>query len=177
MTAVLAPPKGTSWCRVCAQPGAPHPRDVDLVVHVGRRFPCRVRPRALVLPQRLVDEMVGHARRDHPVEACGVLVGRGPAPERCIPLVNASGSTTAYEVDLFALLAMHSEIAWSGEEVRVVYHSHTATAAYPSRMDVEHANQDGAVYVIVSTRDPEHAEVRAYRIVGGSVVEVPVQVR
>ena len=37
------------------------------------------------------------------------------------------------------------------EEPVVVYHSHTATEAYPSRTDITYANEPGAHYVLVST--------------------------
>ena len=40
------------------------------------------------------------------------------------------------------------------EEPVVIYHSHTATEAYPSRTDISYANEPGAHYVLVSTRDP-----------------------
>jgi [CysO sulfur-carrier protein]-S-L-cysteine hydrolase len=57
----------------------------------------------------------------------------------------------------------------------VIYHSHTATEAYPSRTDIALAAEPGAHYVIVSTRDPERAELRAFRIVDGIVTEEEVR--
>ena len=45
------------------------------------------------------------------------------------------------------------------EEPVVIYHSHTATEAYPSRTDISYANEPGAHYVLVSTRDPRAAGV------------------
>jgi len=50
-----------------------------------------------------------------------------------------------------------------------------ATEAYPSRTDISFAGWPEAHYVLVSTRDPQHAEVRSYRIVDGAVTEEPVQ--
>ena len=38
------------------------------------------------------------------------------------------------------------------EEIVVVYHSHTATEAYPSRTDISLATEPQAHYVLVSTR-------------------------
>jgi proteasome lid subunit RPN8/RPN11 len=61
------------------------------------------------------------------------------------------------------------------EEPVVIYHSHTATEAYPSRTDVNLAAEPGAHYLLVSTREPETAEIRSYRIVDGAVTEEPVQ--
>jgi proteasome lid subunit RPN8/RPN11 len=62
------------------------------------------------------------------------------------------------------------------EEPIVVYHSHTATEAYPSRTDVSYAAEPSAHYVLISTRDPERHELRSYRIVEGRVTEEPVEI-
>ncbi|MGH3634073.1 MAG: Mov34/MPN/PAD-1 family protein, partial [Mycobacterium sp.] len=65
----------------------------------------------------------------------------------------------------------------AGDEVPVViYHSHTATEAYPSRTDVSLAAEPDAHYVLVSTRDPDQHELRSYRIVDGVVTEEPVTI-
>jgi [CysO sulfur-carrier protein]-S-L-cysteine hydrolase len=62
----------------------------------------------------------------------------------------------------------------------VVYHSHTATEAYPSRTDIGLANEPGAHYVLVSTREQGNndgpVEFRSYRIVDGEVTEEDVAV-
>jgi proteasome lid subunit RPN8/RPN11 len=58
----------------------------------------------------------------------------------------------------------------------VIYHSHTATEAYPSRTDISLAGEPDAHYILVSTRDPDEHELRSYRIVDGAVTEEPVTV-
>jgi proteasome lid subunit RPN8/RPN11 len=62
------------------------------------------------------------------------------------------------------------------EEPVVVYHSHTATEAYPSRTDISLAQEPGAHYVLVSTREPDMEELRSFRIVDGEVREEEVRV-
>jgi len=62
------------------------------------------------------------------------------------------------------------------EEPVVIYHSHTATQAYPSRTDISYASEPGAHYVLVSTRDPDQVEFRSFRIVDGVVIEEEVKV-
>ena len=51
-------------------------------------------------------------------------------------MVNAAGSPTFYEFDSTDLLALYKEMDARDEEPVVVYHSHTATEAYPSRTDI-----------------------------------------
>ena len=66
------------------------------------------------------------------------------------------------------------------EEPVVVYHSHTATEAYPSRTDIGLAMEPNAHYVLVSTREHGNndgpVEFRSYRIIDGEVTEEEVDV-
>ena len=62
------------------------------------------------------------------------------------------------------------------EEPVVIYHSHTATEAHPSRTDIKLAGEPGAHYVLVSTRETDTTEFRSFRIVDGEVTEEPVEI-
>ena len=132
----------------------------------------------LIISQDLYDQIVAHARADHPDEACGVLAGPAGSdrPERFIPMINAARSPTFYEFDSTEQFALWNEMDERDEEPVVIYHSHTATEAYPSRTDITLASEPGAHYVLVSTRDPATAEFRSYRILDGQVTEEPITV-
>jgi proteasome lid subunit RPN8/RPN11 len=132
----------------------------------------------LRIDRAIHDAIIAHARRDHPDEACGVVAGPegSDRPERFIPMLNAARSPTFYEFDPADLLALYKQMDAAGEEPVVIYHSHTATEAYPSRTDINLAAEPGAHYVLVSTRDPDTAEFRSYRIVDGEVTEEPVEI-
>src|SRR3712207_2964364 len=95
-------------------------------------------------------------------------------------MVNAAGSPTFYEFDSYDLLQLYKEMDARDEEPVVVYHSHTATEAYPSRTDIGLASEPGAHYVLVSTREHGNSEgpveFRSYRIVDGAVTEEKVSV-
>ena len=135
----------------------------------------------LEIAQSTYDEIVAHARRDHPDEACGVVagpVGSG-RPERFVPMLNAAMSPTFYEFDSGDLLKLYREMDDRDEEPVIIYHSHTATEAYPSRTDITYANEPGAHYVLVSTADTDDAgpfQFRSYRILEGEVTEEEVKV-
>jgi [CysO sulfur-carrier protein]-S-L-cysteine hydrolase len=132
----------------------------------------------LTIGRDVLDAILEHARRDHPDEACGVVAG--PAgrdrPERFVPMVNAARSPTFYEFDSADLLRLYRELESRDEDPVVIYHSHTATEAYPSRTDVAYASEPAAHYLLVSTRDPDREEVRSFRIVDGVVTEEEVRV-
>ncbi|MFE9684304.1 Mov34/MPN/PAD-1 family protein [Streptomyces sp. NPDC006285] len=135
----------------------------------------------LTITQALVDQIVAHARRDHPDEACGVIAGpEGTGrPERFVPMLNAAMSPTFYEFDSGDLLKLYREMDDRDEEPVVVYHSHTSTEAYPSRTDVSLAGEPNAHYVLVSTADTDGLgdfQFRSFRIVDGEVTEEEVTV-
>jgi proteasome lid subunit RPN8/RPN11 len=141
----------------------------------------------LTIDRATHDAIVEHARRDHPDEACGVVAGPvgSDRPARHVPMLNAAMSPTFYEFDSGDLLTLYRDMDDNDEEPVVIYHSHTATEAYPSRTDISLAQEPGAHYVLVSTRGiagPEGApesgpvDFRSFRIVDGVVSEEEVTI-
>lgn len=132
----------------------------------------------LVIRRDLVEAMVAHARADHPDEACGVIAGPegSDRPERFIAMANAERSPTFYRFDSGEQLKVWRAMDENDEVPVVIYHSHTATEAYPSRTDISLAQEPDAHYVLVSTRDPHEHELRSYRILDGVVTEEPVDI-
>jgi proteasome lid subunit RPN8/RPN11 len=130
----------------------------------------------LTLDRATYDAIVAHARTDHPDEACGLVALRDGRPTRVIPMTNVERSPTFYVMDSGELFQAFKSMRDNGEddEEFVIYHSHTATEAYPSRTDVSIAAYPDAHYVLVSTRDPDEVELRSYRIVDGVVTEEEV---
>ena len=124
-----------------------------------------------------VDEMIAHARQDHPDEACGVIVGPegSDRPTRLVRMINADRSPTFFRFDPTEQLQLARQLDAADEEIIVVYHSHTATEAYPSRTDISYAAEPQAHYVLVSTAESGREEgpvsVRSYRIIDGQVTE------
>ena len=135
----------------------------------------------LRISSELVEAMVAHARTDHPDEACGVIAGPAGSdvPTRFIPMINAARSPTFYEFESSDLLRLYREMDANNEDPVVIYHSHTATEAYPSRTDVSYASEPFAHYVLISTRETGTEdgpyELRSFRIVDGVVTEEPVE--
>lgn len=136
----------------------------------------------LEISKELIDQMVAHARRDHPDEACGVIAGpaNSDKPQRFIPMINAARSTTFYEFETHDLLALYKEMDARNEDPVVIYHSHTATEAFPSRTDIAYASEPYAHYVLISTRETGQEEgpfeLRSFRIVDGKVEEEEIEI-
>ena len=130
----------------------------------------------LELPQEMVDRVVAHARRDHPDECCGVIAGAGGSATRLFEMSNAERSPTGFVFDSAEWLRVYREIDDADEEPLAVYHSHTATEAYPSRTDVRWSATAGFPHwLLVSTRS-EDLELRSFTISGGVVTEEEVRV-
>jgi [CysO sulfur-carrier protein]-S-L-cysteine hydrolase len=132
----------------------------------------------LTIDRAIRDAIVAHARRDQPDEACGVVAGAegSDRPTRYIPMVNAERSPTFYRFDSIEQLKVWREMDEQDEEPVVIYHSHTATEAYPSRTDIAYASEPNAHYVLVSTRSKDQTDFRSFRITDGVVTEEPVTV-
>lgn len=130
----------------------------------------------------LYDDIVAHARRDHPDEACGVVAGLEDTdvPARFVPMTNAERSPTFFRFDPTEQLKVWREMDDRDEVPVVIYHSHTATEAYPSRTDISYAAEPEAHYVLVSTAESGAGEgpveFRSFRIVDSVVSEEEVEV-
>jgi proteasome lid subunit RPN8/RPN11 len=135
----------------------------------------------LTIGQAIRDAIISHARADHPDEACGVVAGPAGSdrPVRFIPMANAERSPTFYRFDSAEQLKVWRRMDERDEEPVIIYHSHTATEAYPSRTDLAYASEPEAHYVLVSTRDTDglgEFQFRSFRVVDGVVTEEEVRV-
>jgi proteasome lid subunit RPN8/RPN11 len=129
----------------------------------------------LAFPAHAYAEMVAHAYDGYPIEACGLLVGRGGRVERFVACTNEAASARVYTIPPRELLRAERAADDDGLEVIGVFHSHTHSEPYPSPTDVDQAPDPSWHYVIVSLKR-EAPEVRSYRIVDGAVSEERIAV-
>ena len=115
------------------------------------------------IAQRLIDEMVAHAREDLPNECCGMVGGAGDEASVVVPVVNSAASPLRFEMDPQGQYNALKSIEDDGKEMLAIYHSHTKSAAYPSQTDVNQAvNWPDAIYLIVSLQEPDAPEVKGF---------------
>jgi proteasome lid subunit RPN8/RPN11 len=125
----------------------------------------------LSLPQSFIDEIIAHAQDDAPNECCGIIAGENGRAAKLFRAKNAEASPWRYSVepkDLFRIFRESEENGWS---FLAIYHSHTASEAYPSPTDVRLAMWPEAYYVLVSLMDKDKPVVRAFRILEGEITE------
>jgi len=126
--------------------------------------------------RRYYDEMITHALEDDSIECCGVLAGTGGGFLKLYRMTNVENSPYRFSWDPKELLPVWNDMEDNNWEHRAVYHSHTHSEAYPSSTDVRLAAWPEAYYMIVSLLDKDNPNVRAFRIVDGSISEEPLEV-
>jgi proteasome lid subunit RPN8/RPN11 len=130
------------------------------------------------LPRAIVEELLAHAREEAPNECCGMLGGRdGDAAEAATVYraTNAEASPLRYNLDPQDQFRIMKEMEERGEDLVAIYHSHTASPAYPSQTDINLAAYPDAVYVIVSLIEDEEA-LRGFWIRDGEVSEAELDI-
>src|SRR6266849_2884834 len=127
------------------------------------------------LPKSFVAEMVGHAVQDAPNECCGIIAGKDGRATKLFRAKNSEASPYRYNVDPKDLLQIFRECEDNDWTFLAIYHSHTASEAYPSPTDVRLAFWPEAAYVLISLADPARPVVRAFWIEDGVVTEDPIE--
>lgn len=149
--------------------------------------PAHPGPVAAVLPAAVRDALVAHARAGYPNEACGLVIGTAPAgaggtATRFEACRNRAASPYRYEIDPEDLLRITVEAEDADEAFWAIVHSHVRSPAVPSPTDVGLALYPEALYLLVSLAEDQAdpatgaPSVRAWRIVGGAVHEVALEV-
>lgn len=123
------------------------------------------------LEKRYADEIIAHAREEAPIECCGILAGADGRIMKLYRARNAENSPYRYSVDSRDLLAIWRDADANGWEFVGIYHSHTASPAYPSPTDVRLAAYPDAIYLLVSLADPSNPVLRAFHIRDGKITE------
>ncbi len=130
------------------------------------------------IPAQVRDAMVAHARFCYPEEACGLLAFDDAGQVRmAYALTNVEHSPVAYTIDPGEHIKALRHAERHGWRLGGVFHSHTHTAAYPSRTDVSRAPEPDWAYFLVSLEDEDAPAVRAFWIDGaGNISEEPLVV-
>ena len=148
----------------------------------------------LGLERRALEEILTHARTEHPAECCGAVLEVGQRDlvrrftniqgrlHREDPAANPRDAESAYTPEPKELLAVLRESEAPGVRVKAFYHSHTRAGAYFSGEDRaramfgdEPAYPDVAYVVVSDSRT--RGEARAFRWEDEShdFVEVPIE--
>jgi proteasome lid subunit RPN8/RPN11 len=123
----------------------------------------------VVIPDDVRTELVAHAEREAPNEACGLILFRGGRAVQYEAGRNKAASPYRFELEF------DDPEVWFAEDEGyelAVFHSHPASAARPSRTDVENIGLwERKPYVILSLRT---GDLAAFQIEDGRISELPI---
>ncbi|MED1646053.1 M67 family metallopeptidase [Brevibacillus agri] len=120
------------------------------------------------------EEMIRHCQEEKPYEACGLLSGRGGSAETIWRMENILKRSDAFAMNTRQIQKVLQKIAFRGENLVGIYHSHPTAPPVPSTEDIAHANYPEAAYLIVSLASPKPA-LGCYRIWGARAFSCPLQ--
>jgi proteasome lid subunit RPN8/RPN11 len=128
------------------------------------------------IPTEVYEQLLEHAREDAPNECCGLIGGEDGVAKTVYRARNAEASPLRYNLDPQDQFRIMTAMEENGEELSAIYHSHTASPAYPSQTDINLAAYPDAIYLIVSLAAGEK-DLRGFRIEDGEVTEVDLVVK
>jgi proteasome lid subunit RPN8/RPN11 len=131
----------------------------------------------LRIPKALHEEVLAHCQRQYPKEACGYLAADASGHvTQAYPMTNVEDSPIGYAMDPKEQLQVEKQMRSRGQRLVAIYHSHTASAAYPSSVDVRLAISPEISYVLVSLQGRAQPELKSYRIDGQTITPEAVEV-
>ena len=133
---------------------------------------------ALHIKRQALEQVLLQAHRDHPLETCGIVASllTDRVATRVVPLRNQAASETFFQFDSRQQFRVFRQLDERNEFHRVLYHSHTASEAYPSREDIEYAGYPEAHHLILSSWEKTSEPIRCFRILHGKVIEESISI-
>ena len=128
----------------------------------------------LSINNSLLQEMTGYVSRHVPLEACGLLAGRGNQVEKMIGVKNQAQSPARFVMDPYEQLRAFDWIESNGLDLLGIFHSHPAGPEIASATDIAEAAYN-VVHIILSQKD-DHWKARGFWIENNKVLEVTLQV-
>ena len=92
-------------------------------------------------------------------------------------MTNTEESPVSYQMDPKEQLRVMKQMREAEQEMLAIFHSHTASEAYPSPVDVSLAVYPEVSYVLVSLTDRAHPAIRSFRIEDGAIAEEDIQIQ
>jgi proteasome lid subunit RPN8/RPN11 len=127
------------------------------------------------IPQAIIDALIDHARRDFPLEACGILGGTDGEVTEHYPMANTDQSNEHFTMEPKEQFAVVKDLRAKGKGMLAIYHSHPESPARPSEEDIRLALTPGVSYLIISLAGSE-PDVKSFLIVDGVVTSEPITV-
>jgi len=123
----------------------------------------------------VIQQLIAHAQKEVPFEACGYLAARNSIITQVYPLSNIDKSSEHFSFDPREQFAAVKDARAKGLEVCAVYHSHPASPARPSAEDIKLALDPDKFYFIVSLA-ADKQDIKAFKIKAQKVEPINLEV-
>ena len=128
------------------------------------------------IKQEILEAIIQHAVEEAPLECCGLLMGSDETVTHVRRMTNVSRSPKHYSIAPQALFHFFKDLRALKLRHLGIYHSHPASEAYPSKIDLEESYYPECSYIIVSLKNADSPSVRAFSLADGSIQERELQV-
>jgi proteasome lid subunit RPN8/RPN11 len=118
----------------------------------------------LKIPKVIFQGMIEHAKRESPMECCGILGGKEKTVQKAFELKNTEESHVQYSMSPQDQMKAFEEMERESMEMIAIYHSHPHTIAFPSETDVKLAFYPDVSSVIISLKERENPVIKAFQI-------------
>jgi len=116
------------------------------------------------IPGSIYRKMVEHAKRENPLECCGLLGGKDQTVEKVFETQNVARSPDLFSMDPKEELMVFEEMDNQSMEIIAIYHSHPHTIPFPSEADVKMAFSFNVPLVIISLKERNDSVLKAFQI-------------
>jgi proteasome lid subunit RPN8/RPN11 len=123
----------------------------------------------LEIPEDLLSRVIEHARREYPLESCGILAGKKGKITRVYSMENTEKSSSSYLMAPEEQLKVFREVEEEGLELSAIYHSHPHSPAFPSQRDVDYAFYPDSLILIISLMDLKAPQAAVFQIENGKI--------
>jgi [CysO sulfur-carrier protein]-S-L-cysteine hydrolase len=127
----------------------------------------------ITIQENIAKQIIAHAQRDLPNEACGYLAGKTGIIDRAFHLINIDHSPEHFSFDPAEQFQTVKQARNEGLEIIANYHSHPETPARPSIEDIRLAYDPNIFYIIISLAGPSPV-IKGFKIING--VSEPIEI-
>ena len=116
------------------------------------------------IPESIYQRIIEHARREDPLECCGILGGRDKTTMKSFEIKNLEKSPVQFLMDPLEQLNAFKEMENRSMEMIAFYHSHPHTIPFPSEVDVKKTIDPEMPSIIISLKEKDDPVMKAFLI-------------
>jgi len=116
------------------------------------------------IPESIYQRIIEHARREDPLECCGILGGRDKTTMKSFEIKNLEKSPVQFLMDPLEQLNAFKEMENRSMEMIAFYYSHPHTIPFPSEVDVKKTIDPEMPSIIISLKEKDEPVMKAFLI-------------